>query len=77
MDKLNSTPAIPATIPPLPLNQTTHPADAAVYRQSQFVWIGKHAFPSVIDLKSNLAFLTDFITWIGISDRTKTEGAFH
>jgi hypothetical protein len=68
--------AIPASIPPLPFNQTTHPADGPVYRQSQNAWIGKYTFPTVVDLKFSLAFLTDFFTRIGISDRIATEWTF-
>jgi hypothetical protein len=58
------------------LNQTTHPADGPVYRQFQIVWIDKHTFPSVVDLKFGLAFRTDSFPRIGISDRIETERAF-
>ena len=67
----------PAPIPPLPLNQSTHPADGPVYRQFQIVWISKHTFPPVFDLKFGVAVRTDFFTWIGIRERIETERAFH
>jgi hypothetical protein len=58
------------------LNQSTHPADGPVYRQSQFVWIDKQTFRSVVDLKFCLTIRTDFFIRIGISDRIETKGAF-
>jgi hypothetical protein len=67
----------PAPIPPLPLNQPTIPADGSLYRQSQVVWIGKHTFPSVVDLKFGLAIRTDIFTRFGIRDWIETERAFH
>lgn len=69
-------PAIPAPVPRLPLNQSTHPADGPVYRQSQIVRIGKHTFLSVVDLKFGLAIRTDFFAWIGISARIRQNGHF-
>jgi hypothetical protein len=68
--------AIPAAIPPLPLNQSTRPADGSLYRQSQVVWIGKYTIPSVVDFKFCLAIRTDSFTRNGISDGFQTERAF-
>jgi hypothetical protein len=70
-------PAISATILSHPLNQSTHPADGFIYRHSQFAWIDKHTFPSVVDLKFGLAIQIDFSAWIGTSDRIETERAFY
>jgi hypothetical protein len=58
------------------LNQSAHPADGPVYRQFHVLWIEKHTLHSVVDLKCNLAFLTDFFTRIGIRGRIETEWAF-
>jgi hypothetical protein len=58
------------------LNQSTHPADGPVHRQSQVVRIDKHTFHSIVDLKFSLAIRTDFLTWIEISDRVEPEQAF-
>ena len=66
-----------ATVPPLPLNQSTDSANGSVYWQSQVVWIGKYTFPSVVDLKFDVAIRTDSFTRVGISDRIMAERAFH
>lgn len=67
----------PAPIPSILLNQSTYTADGSVYRQFQFVWIGKHTFTFVVDLKFSLPFRTDFFTWIGIIDLILAEWVFH